>query len=388
MSKRKVCVVTGSRAEYGMLYWPMKEIQGDTDLQLQVIATGMHLSPEFGLTYQAIEADGFTIDAKVEMLLSSDTPVGIAKSIGLGVIGFADALDRLRPDILLVLGDRYEILAAAQAALVARIPVAHIAGGDVTEGAFDEAIRHSITKMSHVHFVTNEAAARRVAQLGENPAQIFNVGNPGLDFIKRMTLLSRAELEQSLDFRFQEKNLLITFHPVTLENASAETQFQELLHALDKLGGQVGILFTKPNADTDGRVITHLMDSYVARHPNARAYHSLGQQRYLSAMSQVDAVVGNSSSGLYEAPSFCKPTVNIGDRQKGRLQASSVINCTPDAQAIEQAVLLALSADCSGAVNPYGDGESAVRIKDHLKQLADPSALLKKHFFDRASDHE
>lgn len=385
---RKICIVTGSRAEYGLLYWLMKEIQADPELQLQIIATGMHLSPEFGLTYQAIEADGFAIDAKVEMLLSSDTAVGIAKSMGLGMISFADVLDRLRPDILVVLGDRFEILAAVQAALVARIPVAHIAGGDTTEGAFDESIRHSITKMSHLHFVTNQDAARRVRQLGENPDYIFNVGSPGLDNITRLKLLDRQALESSLDFKFKGKNLLVTFHPVTLETQSAGVQFQELLTALDSLGPDVGIIFTKPNADTDGRSIIRLIDSYVAAHPNARAYVSLGQLRYLSAMSHADAVVGNSSSGLYEAPSFGKPTVNIGDRQKGRLQATTVINCSQEAGAITGAILQALASDCSGAVNPYGDGNSSVRIKDRLKQIVEPSILLKKHFFDLAVDHE
>lgn len=385
---RKICIVTGSRADYGLLYWLMKEIQADSDLQLQIAATGMHMSPEFGLTYKVIESDGFTIAAKVEMLLSSDTPVGIAKSMGLGVIGFADALDRLRPDILVLLGDRYEILAAAQAAMVARIPIAHIAGGDVTEGAFDEAIRHSITKMAHLHFVTNETSARRIRQLGENPDYIFNVGNPGVDYIKRMKLLDRSELAETLDFKFKEKNLLITFHPVTLETQPAETQFQELLTALDSLGQDVGIIFTKPNSDTDGRAIIRLMDGYVATHPNASVYTSLGQVRYLSAMSQVDAVVGNSSSGLYEAPSFGKPTVNIGDRQKGRLQAASVINCGQEAGAIAAAILHALATDCSGAVNPYGDGNSSVRIKERLKNIVRPSELLKKHFFDLVLDHE
>ncbi len=388
MSNRTICIVTGGRAEYGLLYWLMKEIQTDPDSQLQIIAPGMHLSPEFGLTYKVIEADGFTIDAKVEMLLSSDTPVGIAKSMGLGMIGFADALNRLRPDMLVLLGDRYEILAAAQAAMVARIPIAHIAGGDVTEGAFDEAIRHSITKMSHLHFVTNEAAARRVRQLGENPEHIFNVGSPGLDYIKRMKLLNRSELEEALDFKFMEKNLLVTFHPATLETQPAETQFQELLTALDSLGKNIGIIFTKPNADTGGRAIIRLMDSYASTHPNAKAYASLGQARYLSTMSQIDVVVGNSSSGLYEAPSFGKPTVNIVDRQKGRLQASSVINCRQETSAIAKAILQALTLDCSGAVNPYGDGNSSARIKDRLKQVVEPSALLKKHFFDLVADHE
>jgi len=381
IAKKTICVVTGSRAEYGLLYWVMKEIDQDPSLALQLIVTGMHLAPQFGLTYRTIEEDGFSIDAKVDMLLSSDTPVGIAKSIGLGVIGCADALERLRPDILLVLGDRYEVLAAAQAALVARIPIAHIAGGDTTEGAFDEGIRHSITKMSHLHFVTNADAARRVCQLGENPQYVFNVGSPGLDFIRQMTLMDRAALEQSLDFRFREKNLLVTFHPVTLETQSVSVQFGAVLAALDTLGSEFGIVFTKPNSDTDGSVIVALIDDYVARRPHAKAYTSLGQLRYLSLMAQVDVVVGNSSSGLYEAPSFGKPVVNIGDRQKGRLQAASTFNCCATKSDIVSALNAALAADCSGVVNPYGDGKSAGRICDVLRQVADPQSLLKKHFF-------
>ena len=388
MTRRKICIVTGSRAEYGLLYWLMKEIQADPGLELQIIVTGAHLSAEHGLTYQTIEMDGFKINAKVEMLLSSDTPVGIAKSVGLGVIGFADVLEQVKPDILVLLGDRYEMLAVAQAALVARIPVAHIAGGDTTEGAFDEAIRHCITKMAHLHFVTNNEAAARVRQLGENPAHIFNVGSPGLDFIKRTTPLVRGELEIALDFRFMERNLLVTFHPVTLETESAELQFRELCKALEMLGGDIGVIFTKPNADTDGRVIANLMDEYVATHPNARAYKSLGQLRYLSLMALVDAVVGNSSSGLYEAPSCGKPTVNIGDRQKGRLRATSVIDCSTNAEPIREAILRAFSIDCTGAINPYGDGNSSVRIKDSLKHIADPRTLLKKHFFDLAINDE
>ncbi len=275
MYPRKICIVTGTRAEYGLLFLLMKHIQQDPGLTLQVIATGMHLSPEFGLTYREIENDGFTIDAKVEMLLSSDTPVGIAKSIGLGVIGFADALDHLRPDILILLGDRFEILAAAQAALVARIPVAHIAGGDTTEGAFDESIRHSITKMAHLHFVTNEDSARRVKQLGENPDHVHVVGNPGIDRILQMKLQTRAELEPSLGFTFRKKNLLITFHPATLDAASPEAQFQELLNALDLQGDGTGLLFTKPNADTGGRKLMQMIDDYVASRPHAVAFTSL-----------------------------------------------------------------------------------------------------------------
>lgn len=382
MSRRKICVVTGTRAEYGLLYWLMKEIQNDPDLELQIIATGMHLSPEFGLTYKVIEQDGFIINEKIEMLLSSDTPVGIAKSIGLATIGFADALERLRPDILVLLGDRYEILAAAQAAMVAKIPIAHISGGDTTEGAFDEAIRHSITKMSHLHFVTNEAAARRVRQLGENPEHIYNVGSPGLDHIKRLKLLSREELEKAIDFKLKAKNLLITFHPVTLDIQPAAEQFQELLNALDCFGDEVGLIFTNPNSDTEGRILIRMIDDYVATRPNAKAYTSLGQLLYLSAIAHVDAVVGNSSSGLYEVPSFQKPTVNIGDRQKGRLQASSIINCPPVASDIVLAIKKAFVLDCSNTINPYGDGNTSVKILSKLKEISNPKNLLKKHFFE------
>lgn len=379
---RKICVITGTRADYGLLYWLMKEIQKEPDLELQIIATGMHLSPEFGLTYQVIEQDGFWIDAKVEMLLSSDTAVGIAKSIGLGVIGFADALDRLKPNILVVLGDRYEILAATQAALVARIPVAHIAGGDTTEGAFDEAIRHSITKMAHLHFVTNEIAACRVRQLGENPKHIYNFGSPSIDQIKRLKLLSREELEKSLSFKFKQKNILVTFHPVTLDSQQASVQFQEILNALDKFGSELGIIFTKPNSDTDSRIIFQMIDDYVPNNANAIAYTSLGQLRYLSTIQQVDAVLGNSSSGLYEVPYFKKPTVNIGDRQKGRLQPESVINCQPVSSSIVGAISEAFVKDCSQTPNLYGDGNTSLKIVQILKKLPEPNELLKKHFFD------
>jgi len=303
MEKRKICVVTGSRAEYGLLYWLMKDIQADDQLELQIIATGMHLSPEFGLTYKVIEQDGFTINEKVEMLLSSDTPVGIAKSIGLGVIGFADSFARLNPHLVVLLGDRFETFAAAQAALVSRIPIAHIAGGDITEGAVDEAIRHSISKMSHLHFVTNELSAKRVRQLGENPDYIFNVGSPGLDNIRRLKLLNRRELEEKLNFCFRSKNLLVTFHPVTLDEMPSSKQMQELLNALSHLDGDTGIIFTGSNADAEGRQLNQMIKKFVETHPNAVYYQSLGQLLYLSVVSQVDMVVGNSSSGIYEVPS-------------------------------------------------------------------------------------
>ena len=382
---RKICVVTGTRADYGLLCCLMKKIQADPSLLLQVIVTGMHLSPEFGLTYKNIEQDGFSIDQKVEMLLSSDTPVGIAKSIGLGVIGFADALEKLQPDILVVLGDRYEILAAVQVAMVARIPIAHIAGGDVTEGAFDEAIRHSITKMSHLHFVTNDLAAQRVAQLGENPLHIYNVGSLGIDQIKNLTLLNLAELERELDFNFREKNLLITFHPSTLDHEIPAVQFQKLLNALDMFGDKVGLIFTKPNSDTHGRALIKMIDEYVYARSNAKAFVSLGQLRYLSTIACIDAVVGNSSSGLYEVPSFKKATVNIGDRQKGRLKAISVIDCIPEVLDIYEAIQQAFAMNCANTTNPYGDGTSAPRIVSVLKTMEDYQTLLKKHFYEVSS---
>lgn len=385
--KRKICVVTGTRAEYGLLYWLMKELQEDSDFELQIIATGMHLSPEFGLTYQQIEQDGFIIDEKVEMLLSSDTPVGITKSLGLATIGFADSLERLFPDLLVVLGDRYEILAAVQAALVARIPVAHIAGGDTTEGAIDEAIRHSITKMSHLHFVTNEISAQRVRQLGENPAHVYNVGHTGIDAIKRVRLLEKKELEESLGFAFKPINFLVTFHPVTLEETSSQTQFQELLYALDSFGPEVGIIITKPNSDTDGRVLIQMIDEFCQTRPHVQAYVSLGQQRYLSAIHHVNAVIGNSSSGLYEVPAFKKPTINIGDRQKGRLKSSSVIDCPPEKEAIIEAIQMGLQQDWSEVESMYGDGGASEKIIAILKQQKAYETLLQKHFY-KVSDEK
>lgn len=381
-NRRKICTITGSRADYGLLSPVLRQIIQTPELELQIIATGMHLSPEFGLTYQTIEDDGFRIDAKVETLLSSDTAVGVAKSLGLGTIGFADALQRLLPDLLLVLGDRFEIMAAVQAALFASIPVAHIAGGDTTEGAYDESIRHAVTKMSHLHFVTNAPAWQRVRQLGENPNYIYNVGSPGIDTILSTPWLEASDLEQLLDFRFRSRNLLITYHPATLSGGSAAQEFQALLDALKGLNGDYGLLFTKPNADNDGRILSTMIDDFVAKHPLAKAFTSLGSRAYLSLLRHCDAVVGNSSSGLYEAPSLKTPTVNIGDRQKGRLQASSVINCQPSAEGITEAIHTALTLDCTRTVNPYGDGNSARRIVDLLRNFRDFKLLLQKRFFE------
>lgn len=381
MSRRRICVVTGSRAEYGLLYWVLHELRAAADVELQLVATGMHLAPEFGLTVREIERDGFVIARHVDMLLSGDTAAATAKSIGLGVIGLSDALESLAPELLLVLGDRFEILAAVQAALVHNIPVAHIAGGDTTEGAFDEAIRHSITKMAHLHLVTNEPAARRVRQLGEDPRRIHVVGSPGLDHLRRTALLGRAELEQTLGAPLGARNLLVTFHPVTLEPGEGERQFAELLAALDTLGPDTTIWFTRPNADTGGRAISAALDTWAAtRGERVHVHASLGQLRYLSLMAQVDAVVGNSSSGLYEAPSFRVPTVDIGDRQRGRLAAASVLHCAPERGAIRAALDQAATLDCSQVENPYGDGRSAERIVALLRGLPPAAELLKKSF--------
>lgn len=381
---RKICVITGTRAEYGLLRWVMQGICDEPELTLQVIATGMHLSPEFGLTYRAIEQDGFRIDRKVEMLLSSDTPVGIAKSMGLGVLGFADALSELRPDLILVLGDRYEIFSAVAAALVARIPVAHLHGGETTEGAFDEAIRHAITKMSHLHFVAAEPYRRRVIQMGEQPERVFLVGGLGIDNIKRLKLLNRAELEGAIEFKLAKKNLLITFHPVTLENATAGEQMAELLAALAELR-DTHLLFTMPNADTDGRQLIRMVEQFVAGRANARAYTSLGQLRYLSCVAQMDGVVGNSSSGLAEVPSFRKGTVNIGDRQRGRLRAESVIDCAPNRESIASALWRLYSPEFQAALrqvrNPYGEGGASELVVKTLKHW-ELDGIAKKVFHD------
>ena len=381
LPRRKVAVVTGSRAEYGLLYWVLHDLRAAEDVDLQLIVTGMHLSPEFGLTVREIERDGFAIARRVEMLLSSDTPSGVAKSIGLGVIGMSDALEQLAPDVVLVLGDRFEILAAAQACLVHNIPLAHIAGGDTTEGAFDESIRHAITKMAHLHFVTNEVSARRVRQMGEDPAQVLVTGNPGLDHLHRLPLLDRDALAAALGAPLGRRNLLVTFHPVTLEPGHSEQQFAELLLALDGLGPETTLWFTRPNADTGGRALSAMLDHWAASRPGrAHVHASLGQLRYLSLMAQVDAVLGNSSSGLYEAPSFHVPTVNIGDRQKGRLSAESVIHCEAVSTAIAHALDQALGMDCGAVVNPYGDGVASGRIVAALRCMPPRAQLLKKHF--------
>lgn len=381
---RTICVITGSRAEYGLLRWIMQGIKDAPNLTLQVVVTGMHLSPEFGLTYREIEKDGFHIDRKVEMLTSSDTAVGVAKSMGLGLIGFADVLHELKPDLIMLLGDRFDVYTAAVAALIARIPIAHLHGGEATEGAFDEAIRHSITKMSHLHFVAAEDYRRRVIQMGEKPDNVFLVGGLGIDNVLRLPLMDRESLEGSLNFKLRQKNLLVTFHPATLDSASAEAQMDELLAALDGLA-DTGLIFTLPNADTDGRALTRMVREFADRHENARVFTSLGQLRYLSCVAHVDGVVGNSSSGLLEAPSFKKGTINIGDRQRGRRQAASVINCEPNRLAIADALKRLYSAkfqlDLQDVVNPYGNGGASEKVLDIIQRIP-LAGLIKKSFHD------
>ena len=382
---KKICVVTGTRADYGLLRWVMHEIAAAPGLQLQVVATGAHLSPEFGLTWRNIAEDGFAIDAKVEMLLGSDTPVGITKSLGLALTGFADTFAALRPDLLLVLGDRYEILGAVTAATMARIPVAHLHGGEVTEGAFDDAMRHAITKMSHLHFVAAEDYRRRVLQLGEAPENVHNVGGLGIDNILRLKLLERTELEQSLDFKLGPRNLLVTFHPVTLEPGASAAQMAELLAALDGLP-DTRLLFTMPNADTESHQLGEMLHAFVARRPDtAKVWTSLGQLRYLSCLRHVDGVVGNSSSGLAEAPSFRIGTVNVGERQQGRLKAASVIDCAPTREDISRALQTlyseAFRKQLPKVINPYGEGGASSRIVSILTRCK-LDHLLKKRFHD------
>tara|TARA_Y100000031_G_C8243459_1_gene396849 strand:- start:2522 stop:3697 length:1176 start_codon:yes stop_codon:yes gene_type:complete len=386
MGKKKICVITGSRAEYGLLYWVMKEIKNDRKLELQIIVTGMHLSHEFGFTYKQIEKDGFRIDKKIEMLLSADTPSSIIKSTGLGMIGFGDALRDLKPDIVVLLGDRYEMLAAAYSATISRIPIAHFHGGETTLGLIDEPTRHSITKMSHFHFVSHKDYKKRIIQLGEHSKNIYLVGGLGVEYIKRARLYEKKALEKKINFKFSDKNLLVTFHPVTLEENTAQKQFENLLYALDKLR-DTKIIFTMPNSDTEGRIIQKLINNYVSKNKfRSAVFISMGQKRYLSTLKYVDAIVGNSSSGILEAPSFKIATVNIGDRQKNRVQGKTVINCEPN----EKQILYTLKKIYTkkfkkillNSVSPYEPGKkifpSKIAIKIFKKTIS--KNILKKSF--------
>ena len=381
---RKICVVTSTRAEYGLLYWLLKEIEADSELKLQLIVTGMHLSPEFGLTYKEIEKE-FKIDKKIEILSSSHTSLDICTDMAKVYEKFAPALAELKPDILVLLGDRYEIFGVAGVASIMQIPIAHIHGGETTQGAFDEAFRHSITKMSHIHFAATNEYANRIIQLGEEPTRVFNVGGPGIENIKKLNLLNKDEFEKSINFKLAKKNILITFHPATLENSSAREQFNELLNALDELE-ETNFIFTKANSDTDGDVINKMIDEYVSENSQkAVAFASLGQLRYLSAIKFVDIVLGNSSSGLLEVPSFKKATINIGDRQKGRARASSVIDVRPVKEEILAAIKRAYSKEfeqtLKDTINPYDGGNPSKKMVKILKEIK-LDGILKKKFYD------
>lgn len=386
--KKKICVITGTRAEYGLLKPLMDEIKSSKELELQIVATGAHLSPEFGLTYKRIEHDGFIIDEKLEILMSSDSSVGITKSMGLVLLGMGEVLSRLNPDLIVLLGDRYEIFCCAAAATVCCIPIAHLHGGEITEGAMDEAFRHSITKMSHLHFTATEEYRQRVIQLGENPENVFNVGAIGIDNIKNLKLLTKKQLEHDTGIKFGRHNYLITFHPVTLEKNSAEKQFANLLAVLKTLDDSY-FIFTKANADTDGRIINLMIDEFVKINSDKSiAFTSMGQLNYLSAMQYVDAVVGNSSSGIIEAPSFKIGTINIGDRQKGRIRAGSIIDCKAEQDDIKNAFNKLHIPEFQKLIeyiqNPYGDGSTTKKIIDNIKVTINRK-LIKKSFVTIAS---
>ncbi len=383
---KKICVITGSRAEYGLLRWVMQGLKDAPELELNVIATGMHLSPEFGLTFKAIEQDGFLINRRVEMLTSSDTAVGIAKSMGLGLIGFADAFSEVQPDLIVVFGDRFEIFAAAQAAMALQIPVAHIAGGDNGSGTFDNVIRHCISKIASLHFVTHEEARRRVIQLGEAPERVFCVGATSVDNIVRMPLLSREELERELDIKLEQIVFLVTFHPLTMDESSAEDELKCLLKVLASVqrGNRVSLIFTKSNADNGGRAINEILENFVAKYTNTYLFDSLGQLRYLSMMKQATVVIGNSSSGIYEAPYLQTPTVDIGSRQRGRLAPESVFRCDSHEDSIREAINTAIKCDFSGIQLLYGDGNSSRKIVEKLREMVNVPNLSIKTFNDLA----
>ncbi len=381
---RKICVITGTRAEFGLLRPLIALIAKDEELQLQLIATGMHLSPEFGYTLDEIIAAGFVVDKKVECLLSSDTAVGVSKTIALAISGFADAFEVLQPDLVVVLGDRTEILGAVIAAGMANIPIAHLHGGETTEGAYDEAIRHSITKFSHLHFTSTEAYRKRVIQLGEHPDTVFNVGAIGLDAIKKLKLLNREEFENSIGFKLKKRNILITYHPVTLEKEAPIETFENILTALNELTDTT-LIFTHANSDKNGRIINKLIIEYVDAHKDkAVAFKSLGQLRYLSALQFVDFVIGNSSSGMTEVPAFYIPTINIGDRQKGRINCESVINSNYSLEDIKKSITFALDKTFREKIQQqellYGNGTAAGKILQIIKEHNHIS--IKKSFYN------
>jgi len=380
---RKICIITGSRAEYGILKGLMKAIEDDPDLTLQIIATNQHLSKLQGETYKEIEGDGFSIDYKV-YLSNDDAPDNAnttAKSISLGISGFADAFDILQPDLLLILGDRYEMLAAASTALVYKIPITHLHGGEITEGAFDDAIRHAITKMSHLHFTSTEAYRQRVIQLGEQPNRVFNVGALGVENIMKTNFMPKKEIEKSLGFQITDKCFLCTYHPVTLSNISSEAQVLNLLQALDDYL-DYHIIFTYSNSDTNSQIIIKRIQEYIDRNPNRCLFiPSLGQRRYFSALRHMTAVVGNSSSGIIEVPSFGIPTLDIGDRQKGRIAANSVIHCGYSCEEIRTGLKKVTNYQSKAVDNPYHKTGTCNTILSIIKTYP-LNDILQKHFYD------
>ena len=388
MKKRSICIVTTSRADYGLLSRLMEEIRNDPDLRLQIITAGMHLSPEFGLTYRQIEQDGFEIDSKIDMLLSADSEPAMAKAIGLGLISFADALNDLQPDILVLLGDRFELLSAAVAALMQKIPIAHIHGGETSQGAVDEAVRHAVTKMASIHFPATEAYRKRIIQMGENPEHVFNFGAPGLDHIYREKLLSKPELENHLQFKLTGSVAIVTYHPVTLETTGALSQIANVLEAIASSG--IKTVFTKSNADAHGREINREIARFCESNPGRfRFFDNLGQKVYLSCLKNLDLMVGNSSSGLTEGPSFKIPVVNIGDRQKGRIKADNIIDVGYEVDQIRAGIAKAVSQkfrqsiqDIRNPYDKYTDGRTSFRIKETLKSIELSERLIKKMFYD------
>ncbi len=386
MQKVKICVITATRAEFGLIKPVIQKLVEVPEFAVKIVATGMHLSPEFGLTYKEIEECGFTVDRKIEMQLSSDSTVAVAKTMGLAMISFSDYFSEEKPDYVMISGDRYEAMAVATTAMVMRIPIIHLFGGETTEGAIDECIRHSISKMSYLHFVTTEAYRKRVVQLGENPDRVFVVGGTGSENVREQKLLTKDELEKQLKFSLKDKYVVVTLHSVTLENNTADDQVKELLLACDK-HPELKYVFTKANSDAGGRIINLALEEYCKTHENARVYESLGYIRYLSAVKYCTFVLGNSSSGIMEVPSLGVPTVDIGDRERGRIRAKSVINCAPDHKSIISAMDKALTKEfsefCKTVDNPYAAKQTSseiVRIiKEHvLKENVD----LKKKFYD------
>lgn len=387
MSKRKVAVITGTRAEYGLLYWIIKGIHEDSNLELQLFVTGMHLSPTFGMTVDVIEKDGFPIAARVPILEESDTEDAIAVSMGKGMIAFADIYKRLRPDIILILGDRFELLAAVAASLPFCIPVAHISGGESSEGLIDEPIRHAITKMSHLHFTSTEKYRKRVIQMGENPERVFCVGSPALDNVYKLALLDRNTLLRELNIETDKPLGVVTFHPVTLERNTAEMQIVELLKALE-CTLDIFWVITMPNADTEGRVIIREIKKFGNEHRDKiRVFISLGQVRYLSLLKHAVIMVGNSSSGIVESPAFELPVINIGDRQRGRIRTKNILDVQrcerkPIADAIQRAISIEFKRSLQGLENPYGNGTASEQILEILRYACLGEELIKKRFYD------